>query len=175
MASDEIEALKRRVGALEDEREIRYLIGRYGHYVDLGHEDAWVDQWTDDGTYDLVTVKKGGAGYDGGMRFEGKEQLIAMVRDPTAHKIFEGRSLHIQDINLVVCVDGDRAVAHGYSITMLRDGDEVGIRTAGMVRWSFRKVAGRWRIELKHRRKVGDGSGFTDTPAVSAFDAAHAA
>lgn len=172
MAADDIEDLRRRVVQLEDEREIRYLIGRYGHYVDLGHEDAWADQWTEDGVYDLVTVKRNGAGYDGGMRFEGKDQLYAMVRDPTAHKLFEGRSLHIQDINLVIRIDGDSAVAHGYSITMLRDGDDVGIRTAGMVRWTFRKIAGRWRISLKHRRKVGDGSGFTDTPSVSAYDAA---
>ncbi len=174
MSAKEIESLTRRITALEDEREIRYLIGRYGHYVDLGHEDAWVDQWTEDGVYDLVTVKRNGAGYDGNMRFEGKEQLYEMVRDPTAHKLFEGRSLHIQDINLVVHIEGDHATAHGYSITMLRDGDEVAIRTAGMVRWTFRKVAGQWRIEEKHRRKIGDGSGFLDTPFISAHDAAHA-
>lgn len=169
---DAIEALRRRVEQLEDEREIRYLIGRYGHYADLGHEEAWGDQWTDDGVYDLVTVSRDGAGYDRPMRFDGKAELLGMIRDPAAHKLFEGRSLHLQDFNLVISIDGDAAIAHGYSMTMLRDGDAIQIRSAGMVRWRFRRVAGRWRISEKHRRNVGDGSAFTETPAMPAHLAA---
>jgi hypothetical protein len=174
MAVDEIAELRRRIEQLEDEREIRYLVGRYGHYCDLGHEDAWADQWTDDAVYDIVTVKRNGAGYDGGIRFEGKDQLYAMIRDPVAHKLFEGRSLHLQDFNLVIRIDGDEACAHGYSMTMLRDleTEAIEIRTAGMVRWAFKRVDGRWRIIEKKRRKVGDGSAFEDTPAMSAHDAA---
>lgn len=172
MSSDEIEDLRRRVAQLEDEREIRYLLGRYGHYCDLGHEDAWIDQWAEDAVYDLVTVKRGGAGYDGAMRFAGREQLYALIRDPAAHKLLEGRSMHLQDVNLVIRIEGDDAVAHGYSMTMLRDGEAIRIRSAGMVRWTFRRIGGRWRIAEKNRRMVGDGSAFVDTPSVTAFDAA---
>ena len=170
--NDAIQALQRRVQQLEDEREIRYLIGRYGHYADLGYEEAWADQWTDDGVYDLVTVQRGGAGYAEPMRFEGKEELLGMIRDPGAHKLFEGRSLHLQDFNLVIRIDGDEAVAHGYSMTMLREDEGIQIRSAGMVRWRFKREDGRWRITEKHRRNVGDGSGFTDTPAIPAYAAA---
>jgi len=172
MGDEQIQDLCRRLAILEDEREIRYLLGRYGHYADLGYEDAWVDQWTADGVYDLVTVKRDGAGYDGAMRFQGRDELYAQIRDPTSHKQFEGRSLHFQDCNLVICIDGDEAFAHGYSLTLLRTGDECHIRSAGMVRWTFRRVGGRWRIAEKNRRMVGDGSAFVDTPACSAFDAA---
>lgn len=172
MADDDIADLRRRIEQLEDEREIRYLIGRYGHYVDLGHEDEWVGLWTDDAVYDIVTVRRDGAGYDGAIRFEGRADLYRLVRDPAAHKLFEGRSLHLQDFNLVVRIDGDDAYAHGYSMTMLREGDAVQIRTAGMVRWTFRRVDGEWRIAIKNRRQVGDGSAFVDTLAMSAHDAA---
>ena len=107
-ANEAIAQLERRVRQLEDEREIRYLIGRYGHYADLGYEEAWGDQWTEDGVYDLVTVQRGGAGYAEPMRFEGKAELLGMIRDPAAHKVFEGRSLHLQDFNLVVRIVGNR-------------------------------------------------------------------
>lgn len=175
MTSDvELAELGRRIEQLEDEREIRYLVSRYGHYCDLGHEDAWADQWTDDAVYDIVTVKRNGAGYEGAIRFEGKDQLYALIRDPEAHKLFEGRSLHLQDMNLVVRIDGDAAYAHGYSMTLLRDPEteEIEIRAAGMVRWAFARVDGSWRIHEKKRRKVGDGSAFQDTPTMPAHEAA---
>ena len=170
--SGELDDIIARVGELEDEREIRYLVGRYGHYADLGYEDAWVDQWTGDGVYDLETVKRDGAGYDGPARFEGRDALYALIRDPAAHKRLEGRSLHVQDINLVVRIEGDTAFAHGYSMTLMREGDEVRLRGAGLVRWSFRREGGRWRIAGKTRRGIGDGSAFADTPATPAHDAA---
>jgi hypothetical protein len=172
MSSDELKDLRRRVEQLEDERELRYMIGRYGHYCDLGYHDEWISLWTPDGVYDLVTVKRDGAGYDGGMRFEGHEALYGMLRDPTSHQLFEGRSLHIQDINLVIRIDGDEAFAHGYSITMLREGEAVNIRTAGMVRWAFKRIDGKWYFTEKKRRKVGDGSAFADVADYSPHDAA---
>jgi len=172
MARDDIEDLRRRMAQLEDEREIRYLLGRYGHYVDLGYQDAWVDQWSDHGAYDLVTVKRDGVGYDGAMRFEGKDQLRSLVQDPAARKLAEGGSLHIQDVNLVVRIDGDDACGHSYSITMVRNGKGVQIYSAAMVRWRFQRIEGRWRIAEKIQREVGDGSAFTDAPAITAFDAA---
>ena len=172
VVGDELEALRKRVKALEDEREIRYLLGRYAHHADCGHSDEWVDQWADDGIYDLVTVKHDGAGYAGATRFQGRDQLAAMIRDPGAHKLLEGRSLHLQDVNLVIHIARDSAIAHGYSITLLRDGDAIQIRSAGFVRWSFRRVAGRWRIAEKRRRVAGDSSAFEDARTISAHDAA---
>ena len=172
MSDDELRDLRRRVEQLEDEREIRYLIGRYGHYCDLGYHDEWIGQWAPEGVYDLVTVKRGGAGYDGAVRFEGHEALYSMLRDPDAHQKFEGRSLHLQDFNLVIRIDGDDAFAHGYSMTALREDKGIAIRSAGMVRWTLKRIDGRWHFTEKKRRNVGDGSAFTDVPQVSAHAAA---
>jgi hypothetical protein len=158
----EFEQLARRVERLEAEREIRELISRYGHYADLGHEDAWVDQWTEDGVYDLISVVRAGAGYEGRTRWEGRAELHRLIRDPAAHKALEGRSLHIQDMNLVIRTDGDEAIAESYSMTLLREGDDIVLRSAGMIRWALRRVDGSWRIREKKRRPAGDPDLFAD-------------
>jgi len=160
MSADELEQLRRRVAQLEDERAIRELISRYGHFADLGYEDAWVGQWTEDGVYDLLSVRRDGAGYEGTILFEGRDALYRHIRDPAAHKAMEGRSLHVQDINLVARIDGDDAVAESYSMTLLREGNAMVLRSAGMIRWTLRRVDGHWRILRKTRRPAGDPEVF---------------
>jgi 3-phenylpropionate/cinnamic acid dioxygenase small subunit len=162
MSESELDELKRRVAQLEDERRIRDLIGRYAHFADLGHEEAWAGQFTEDGVYDLVSVVRAGVGYAGPVRFEGREALLRLIRDPAAHKAMEGRSLHIQDMNLVVRVTGDDAVAESYTMTLLREGDETVLRSAGMVRWTLRRTGGNWRITEKRRRPAGDRDLYPD-------------
>ena len=51
--ADRLAALERRVRELEDEREIRNLLGWYAYYADGRHDEEWVDLWTEDGVYDL--------------------------------------------------------------------------------------------------------------------------
>jgi hypothetical protein len=162
MDESEFRLLQQRVGELEDERAIRALIGRYGHFADLGHEDAWVGQWTEDGVYDLVSVVRAGAGYEGRVRFEGHAELYRQIRDPAAHKAMEGRSLHVQDMNLVVRVAGDAATAESYSMTLLREGNDMVLRSAGMIRWTLQRIDGHWRIREKRRRPAGDRELFPD-------------
>lgn len=160
MSADDLKDIKNRLAQLEDERDIRALIARYGHYADLGHEDAWVDQFTEDGVYDIVTVMRKGAGYAGNVRFEGRKELYEHIRDPAAHKQFEGRSLHLQDINAVINVNGDDAVAESYSMTILEEADQTIVRSAGMNRWTLKRVDGRWKIAEKRRRPPGDADVF---------------
>ncbi len=166
MAESELEQLNRRVTALEDERAIRELISRYGHYADLGYEDAWVGQWTEDGVYDLVSVLRAGAGYEGRIVFDGRAELYRHIRDPAAHKAMEGRSLHVQDMNLVVRVNGDHAVAESYSMTLLREGNDMVLRSAGMIGWTLHRVDGHWRIREKKRRPAGDPEVFSNIAPV---------
>jgi hypothetical protein len=45
--------LQRRIQLLEDEREIRAVLSRYGFNADLGRADAYVDLFTADGVMDL--------------------------------------------------------------------------------------------------------------------------
>ena len=101
------------------------------------------------------------------MRFEGREQLYEHIRDPIAHKALEGRSLHIQDMNLAIHVAGDAATAESYSMTLLREGDDTVVRSAGMIRWTLRRTGDRWLIVEKRRRPPGDTdlfAGIEKTP-----------
>jgi hypothetical protein len=173
MTETTLQQLAARVQQLEDEREIRYVLSRYGHYCDIGgYEDHWADQWTPDGVYDLVTVKRQGAGYDGAARFEGRAALLGMLHDPNAHQKFVNRCMHVQDINLVIQIKDDDATAEGYSMTLLKEGNDIAIRTAGMVRWTFRRIDGKWRIVEKRRRPVGDAELFAGMEKVPAHAAA---
>ena len=156
MSPTDLENLRSRLQALEDERAIHDVISRYAHYADLGYEQAWVEQFTEDGAYDLITVVRKGAGYAGHMRFTGHAELYEHIRDPTSHKQLEGRSLHIQDMNLSVTVTGDTARAESYSMTLLREDNETVLRSAGMIRWTLRRVENRWLIVEKRRRMPGD-------------------
>ena len=167
MSATEIADLTRRLQRLEDERDVREVMARYGHFADLGYEDAYVNLFTEDGVYDIVTVMRKGAGYSGNIRFEGRAQLYEEIRDPRAHKQFEGRCLHFQDINAAVTINGDEAVADAYSMTVLKEGDDTVIRTAGMNRWKFRRINGQWKITEKRRRPPGDKDLFPDIDKAS--------
>jgi hypothetical protein len=46
--SAELDALARRVQALEDERAILHTLYTYGHGIDYAYEHEWVDCWTED-------------------------------------------------------------------------------------------------------------------------------
>ncbi len=86
----ELQSLHRRVTALEDERAILDLLSRYGHAIDYGVEDAWVDCFTADGAFEMrhrrapdgVSTPSGR--WDGiDRRMEGHLQLLGFVSQHT--------------------------------------------------------------------------------------------
>jgi SnoaL-like domain len=145
-----------RLRRLEDERDIRVALDRYGHSIDYGLESAWVDCFTADGVYDLrLRVPVAGlqstfpfAEVDpGGLRFTGARALASFVavhsRPPVAyHK-------HIV-VDQVIVLDGDpdRARATSY---FLRVDDLAGRREiVAFGRYIDRLVRcadSRWRFE----------------------------
>lgn len=151
MVKDDVEArlaaLERRVRELEDEREIRSLLGWYAYYADGCHDQQWVDLWTDDGVYDLSSC-----------RWVGKEQLRAFISDPHVHHLpgFYGHSLHLQGTNLVIDIDEDDAVATGYNVLLHETLNVASILRIGGNRWRFRRVNGRWLMAERRHRSVGD-------------------
>ncbi|MES2169519.1 MAG: nuclear transport factor 2 family protein, partial [Actinomycetota bacterium] len=59
------EDLEARVSALEDERSILRLLHRYGHSIDYGLADAWLDCFTADGIFEVLRANPAGATYSG--------------------------------------------------------------------------------------------------------------
>ena len=139
---DTVAALARRVQALEDELAIHRLIVRYGLAVDVGDADGAADVFTEDGVYDV----------DVGL-MRGRYAVAAMVRGER-HLSMVGRCAH-QIGPAVVEVDGDRAVATGYSRVYLRGDEGFGIHRVSLNRWELERRAGEWRIARRTTRLLG--------------------
>lgn len=150
-----LEALERRVGALEDELAVHRLIVTYGFAVDTGDADATGDLFTADTIYDVDTT----------LVMEGRDGVRDMVRGPRHQALLPNCAHTIGPA--VVEVDGDRAVATAYSRIYLRDGrrdepregrrDESGI---ALWRLSFNRFElvrrdGRWWIARRTTRLLG--------------------
>jgi SnoaL-like domain len=144
---ERLEALERRVRELEDEREIRALLGWYAYYADGCHDQQWVDLWTEDGVYDLSVG-----------RWVGKEQLLAFITDPNVHHKpgFYGHTLHLQGPNFAVSIDGDEAVGTGYNVLLHETANVPSALRIGGNRWRFRRVDGRWLMAERRHRSVGE-------------------
>src|SRR5262249_8511168 len=94
--------LTRRVQALEDQLAIQNRIVRYGLAADPGGAHGAAAVFADDGVYDV----------DVG-RMEGRSAVRALI-DGERHRAMVGRCAH-QMGPFVISLDGDRAVATGYS------------------------------------------------------------
>lgn len=144
--SDEIEALARRVRLLEDRETIRNLIAAYGPAADSGEVAAAAALWSKTGVYDVggMGLSVGRAAIEALLMGETHQSLI---RDGAAHVL---SPLHL-DIN------GDDAVAIGYScVFRRRDGGFVADRVSAN-RWELRREDGTWRVTRRVNRLL-DGA-----------------
>jgi hypothetical protein len=78
--------LEKRIQALEDERDIMDTINAYGHCIDYGLKDEWLDLFTDDGVYHVTMLGKTLPAVvvpqpEGGLK--GKETLRAYISGHT--------------------------------------------------------------------------------------------
>jgi hypothetical protein len=149
--ADRLAALEARVVALEDERAIRVLIARYCYLADGKRDDDLVSLFTADAVM--------GSKADGTSRAAaGRDAIRAQVADANGHHRPDlyGHGLHLLGENLVVALDGDRAMASSYSVLVLRRDDEFVIYSASSNEWSLRRVDGEWCIAARHRRPVAD-------------------
>lgn len=158
-----VEALERRVGALEDELAVHRLIVTYGFAVDTGDADATGELFTADTLYDVDTT----------LVMEGRDGVRDMVRGPRHQALLPNCAHTIGPA--VVEVDGDRAVATAYSRIYLREDTLEGLSGArraarparrtgrgGIALWrlSFNRFElvrrdGRWRISRRTTRLLG--------------------
>jgi hypothetical protein len=139
----DIDELARRLQVLEDERGVLSTLHRYGHTLDYGAEDDWVDCFTDDASYELEYPATVSAGSRPRV-YRGRAELAAFVaRHTRAPERFHKHLL----IEPVITVDGEHARATSY---FMRVDDEDGAR----VIYAFgryldelvRGADGRWRF-----------------------------
>jgi uncharacterized protein (TIGR02246 family) len=140
--SQRLAALERRLLAVEDELAIHRLIVRYGLAVDTGDAERTVAVFSEDGVYDADV-----------RLMRGRDEIGDMVRSDR-HQHMVGRCAH-QIGPALVRVDGDRALALGYSRVYLRDGDGIGIYRVSLNRWELERRAGTWLIVRRLTRILG--------------------
>ena len=152
---DRLAMLEARLRELEDEREIRELLARYGYYADAPLDEEYFALFTDDCVMD-VSAGRGDDPYEV-VRWEGLAAMreFLSVRTAAHDNGFYGRSMHVQGNNLSIKVTGDDAVANGYSFIFHQDGPTLKLLSASINEWAFRREAGRWRIQMRKRRMPG--------------------
>lgn len=140
--SQRLAALEHRLRAVEDELAIHRLIVRYGLAVDTGDAERTVAVFSEAGVYDADV-----------RLMRGRGEVADMVRS-ARHQNMVGRCAH-QIGPAVVRVDGDHALALGYSRVYLRDGDGIGVYRVSMNRWELERRDGGWLITRRVTRLLG--------------------
>ena len=140
-----VAALEARVRELEDRLAIYNLIATYGPAVDSGSDDAMGAIFREDGVYDSDPAP-----------MEGRPAISAMVLSDGHQGLIHGGAAHVMALP-VVRVDGDHAVATGYSRVYRTDGEggfEVWRVSAN--RWELERDADGWRA-LHRVNRLLDG------------------
>lgn len=147
--------LEARLRELEDDREIRELLARYGYYADAPLDEEYFGLFTEDCVMDVSSGRDEDP-YEI-VRWEGLAQMRRFLSERTAQHDngFYGRSFHVQGNNLAVRVTGDDAVANGYSFIFHQDGPTLKLLSASLNAWAFRREDGRWKIQMRKRRMAG--------------------
>ena len=140
--SAQVEALTHRVQKLEDELAIHRLIVRYGLAVDTGDAARTAAVFAPEGVYDADV-----------RLMNGRADVADMVRSDR-HQRMVGHCAH-QIGPAVVRVDGDSAVALGYSRVYLQSAEGIGIYRVSLNRWELERRAGEWLIARRLTRLLG--------------------
>jgi uncharacterized protein (TIGR02246 family) len=139
---ERLHRLEQKVQALEDELAIRRGIVFYGLAADAGDAERAAGTFAPDALYDTDVIV-----------MNGRDDVARMLRGDR-HQGMVGRCAH-QIGPAVVQVDGDSALAVGYSRVYLRTGDTVGIYRVSVNRWELLKEDGRWLIARRTTRLLG--------------------
>jgi 3-phenylpropionate/cinnamic acid dioxygenase small subunit len=139
----DLETLARRLARLEDERAVLDTLYRYGHTIDHGPDEEWLDCFTDDGVWDA----RAGEGLEseiGRITARGRAELTSFIAAHThaperwhKHLLVEPR----------VTLDGDEAAVTSYWVRI--DRYDEGIYMRGFGRYIDALVRGddgRWRF-----------------------------
>lgn len=140
-------ALEARVRELEDHAAVQRLVAAYGPAVDRGDGAAAGELFTSDGRYDVDTGV-----------YSGADGVAEMVQSRPHRRLLDGGCAHLltpPDIR----IDGDRAVAVGHSLLVLRraDGSGYDVLRATSSRWECAREADGWRV-VRRTSRLLDGT-----------------
>jgi ketosteroid isomerase-like protein len=135
----QIDALTRRVDALEAERDIRAVLYRYCDAIDHGDADAWAAQFTPDGVWEV-----GGPAVTAPYRVVGTDALRQFA---TEHTHSPGAWHKHSTMESTIAVEGATATATTYTCRLDGLSDGPALQSFGRyVDRLVRNEGGRWRI-----------------------------
>jgi hypothetical protein len=148
----DIQALVARVRQLEDEREIMRSLNQYGHTLDYGREDEFLDCFTEDGAWISSNAQRRRA-------FEGRVGLLQFFNNHTHAPEYWHKHLILLP---QIALNGDEAVSRSYYVRIDEHPEGAYVRSFGHYTDKLvRCPDGRWRI--KERLVEGEGTGSPKT------------
>jgi hypothetical protein len=138
-----------RLRRLEDEHEVIATVYQYSHGINSKNRELWLDVFTPDGYWAARQSPES----EWRFQVHGQDELRAWY-DEHAREWPPGTEAHTVSSPLVV-LDGDRAEARSYYVTLLRTEAGPGLRSTGVYADKLvRCEDGRWRIS--ERRATGN-------------------
>jgi hypothetical protein len=151
-----------RLRRLEDEQQLRALLAKYSFTADLGMGAEYTDLFMDDAFMDVGPRQPPG-------RFVGKKEIRELFFDGQARSAINLNCQHHSITGpLIFFINGEEAVAEGYSLLVVRSDhekrririghgmhDAIHLAGANFSRWEFRRVNGSWRIVGRTNREMG--------------------
>ena len=144
-AADRIALLEARLTALEDREAIRNLVASYGPLADSGDAEGVAALWAEDGVYEV-----GGYGENAG-----REAVAALIRAAFHQQLMREGCAHLLG-PVHIGLEGDRALAVGYSVVFRRVGEGFEAWRVSANRWELEKREGRWQV-IRRRNALLDG------------------
>lgn len=155
MSTSRKPSLEERIQALEDKHAIHQLIMSYPLAIDSRSLDFVEAVWSEDGVFDrgAVDPKQHSGSFEGAY---GVEAILKEVGSPQLQAGREGGLCHIMTAPQIE-IRGDEAAATGYTMMVVRDGDEFRVRRPTANRWDLVRACGGWKIKRRTLRLL-DGS-----------------
>jgi hypothetical protein len=122
--AESVRDLQSRVNALEAERNILSRLYQYGHSLDYGLVDEWLDCFTSDATFELrfsdavdpqIFPRRGGTATHSGLKYSGRDALRSFVSSHSrAPEVFHKHLTLLPTIK----VGDSEATAISYSVRL---------------------------------------------------------
>jgi len=145
--NNEIMALKKRIMELEDEKQIRDVLHRYGPAVDSNDPEKTSLIYADDCQVDI----------DGTWFANGREETKTIVTNDV-HQSILPNCAHIMG-PYVIRIEGEQATASGYATVFVRSDGDVKVWRQSYQCWELVKRGESWQVLKRTSRSTGREDG----------------
>lgn len=164
--------LEQRIQLVEDQLAIHQLIMSYPVAVDSRSLDFVETVWTSDGVFDRGSGDPTKHSGD----FNGAYSFDSILKEVGSSQLQASREAGLAHIMTAphIAIDADKAVATGYTLLIVRDGENYCVRRPTANRWDLVRTAQGWRIKRRTLRLI-DGSSASRTLFRQVFEGGAAA